>query len=74
MVFSERSRKKTDQKPLATGGRLYVHKGAVHTGAGFSSHASIEGDLISMFSDMTPTAAVWTQAEREEMMGTHAYK
>ena len=74
MNFAERSRKKSDRKPLATGGQLYVHQGAVHTGAGFTSHAGTEADLINMFADMSPQAELLTKEARQELFETHAYK
>ena len=35
-----RSRELTDTKPLKTGGRLHVHNGRVHKGAGFEGRGS----------------------------------
>ena len=41
-----RSRELTDTKPLKTGGRLHVHNGRVHKGAGF------EGKLFGAVTDV----------------------
>lgn len=41
-----RSRRLTDSKPLKTGGRLHVHNGRVHTGAGF------EGKMFGAVTDV----------------------
>ena len=41
-----RSRELTDNKPLKTGGRLHVHMGRVHKGAGF------EGNLFGAVTDI----------------------
>jgi len=48
-----RSRRLTDSKPLKTGGRLHVHKGRVHIGAGFEGKLfGAVGDIMDLFGSM----------------------
>ncbi len=48
-----RSKRITDSKPLKTGGRLHVHKGRVHIGAGFEGKVlGVVGDMMDLFGSM----------------------
>lgn len=48
-----RSKRITDSKPLKTGGRLHVHNGRVHIGAGFEGKVlGVVGDMMDLFGSM----------------------
>ncbi|MDE0744735.1 MAG: hypothetical protein OSB66_03290 [SAR202 cluster bacterium] len=48
-----RSKRLTDTKPLKTGGRLHVHNGRVHKGAGFEGQVfGAIGDAMDLFKAM----------------------
>ena len=53
-----RSRRMTDSKPLKTGGRLHVHKGRVHIGAGLEGRQPNAGEQIRDVVSMTGIGSV----------------
>ena len=53
-----RSRELTDTKPLQRGGRLHVHEGRVHRGAGFEGRQPNAGEQIRDVVSMTGIGSV----------------
>ena len=69
----ERSRKRADTKPLATGGVLHVSHGRVHKGAGFEGQLfGAAGDIMDIITSLSPAPVSVVQEAREAI--THAYR